>query len=501
MRALIFADNKYQSTRLGVLRAPGAHRIATLLRSLDIETEVVDFYLDWSLDELKKIIDWQLTKPTLFVGFSCSLMFDGVNEFNHIRDYIKSQNPNIVIVVGGFSTTQKGFDGADWYIEGYGEYAVVALVEHLKDPAKPFKFEIDDQNRKIVYTKTQYPVNNLTKLHTEYQFGDMITKDEVLSMETARGCIFKCKFCNFQLLGKSKVDYLRDPKEIREEFLENFRKYGTFKYIITEDTFNDTDEKVDMLYEISHSLPFKLRLMGYIRADLLAAKPYNIKKLVESGFTSMHFGIETFNEYAGSIIGKGMPSEKLKQTLVYIKKNYPQTYINGTFIVGLPGETAQEIENTANWIKDSKTLDFWTFNPLMIAIKQQFFYSSEFSNNYLLYGYTKMSKEEIKKSNTSKSMLIFGSKLLPYMIIWKNKDFNYFTAADLAYNLNQNANRYKKVDAWTTFGISGLGLDLDWVQTHTYSGHTPLDQDLVNKKSNEFIRNYIQQKLKYLTNK
>lgn len=501
MHALIFADNKYQSTRLGVLRAPGAHRIATLLRNLDIQTEVVDFYLDWSLDELKKIIDWQLTKPTLFVGFSCSLMFDGINEFNHIRDYIKSQNPNIAIVVGGFSTTQKGFDGADWYIEGYGEYAVVALVEHLKDPAKPFKFEIDDQNRKIVYTKTQYPVNNLTSLHTEYQPGDMINKDEVLSMETARGCIFKCKFCNFQLLGKSKVDYLRDPKEIRDEFLENFQKYGTFKYIITEDTFNDTDEKVDMLYEIAHSLPFKLRLMGYIRADLLAAKPYNIKKLVESGFTSMHFGIETFNEHAGSIIGKGMPAEKLKQTLVNIKKNYPQTYINGTFIIGLPGETSQEIEKTASWIKDSKTMDFWTFNPLMIPIKQQFFFSSEFSNNYLLYGYTKMSKEEIDESNTSKSMLIFGSKLLPHMIIWKNKDFNYFTAADLAYNLNQNANRYKKVDAWTTFGISGLGLNLDWVQTHTYSGHNPLDQDLVNKKSKEFIQNYIQQKLKYLTNK
>lgn len=499
MHALIFADNKYQPTRLGVLRAPGAHRIATLLRNLDIQTEVIDFYLDWSLDELKKIIDSQLTKPTLFVGFSCSLMFDGVNEFNHIRDYIKSQNPNIAIVVGGFSTTQKGFDGADWYIEGYGEYATIALVEHLKDPTKEFKYELDQYNRKIVYTKTQYPVNNLKSLHTEYQPSDFITANEVLSMETARGCIFKCRFCNFQLLGKNKVDYLRDPKEIRDEFLENYRKYGTFKYIITEDTFNDTDEKVDMLHEISQSLPFKLRLMGYVRADLLAAKPYNTKKLVDSGFTSMHFGIETFNEHAGSIIGKGMPAEKLKQTLVNIKKDYPQVYLNGTFIVGLPGETAVEIENTAQWIIDSKTLDFWTFNPLMIAIPQPFFFSSEFSNNYLLYGYSKMTQEEIDMSNRDKSMLIFGSKLIPHMIIWKNNNFNYFTAADLAYTINQKSNPYKKVDAWTTFGISSLGFDLDWIQTHTYSGDNPLDQETVNTKSNEFIQNYKQQKLKHLT--
>ena len=38
MHALIFADNKFQKNRLGILRAPGAHRIATLLRNLDIKT-------------------------------------------------------------------------------------------------------------------------------------------------------------------------------------------------------------------------------------------------------------------------------------------------------------------------------------------------------------------------------------------------------------------------------------------------------------------------------
>lgn len=499
MHALIFADNKYQQNRLGILRAPGAHRIGTLLRNLDITTEVIDFYLDWTLEELKQIIDLQLNKPTLFVGFSCSLMFDGVDEFNHIRDYIRSRNPHVAIIVGGFSTTQKGFDGADWYIEGYGEYAIVALVDYLRDPTKELKHDIDKQGRKVIYTKTHYPVNKLTSLHTEYQPSDFITKDEVLSMETARGCIFKCKFCNFQLLGKNKVDYLRDPQEIRNEFLENYQRYGTVKYIITEDTFNDTDEKINMLHEIAQSLPFKLRLMGYIRADLLAAKPYNIKKLIDSGFTSMHFGIETFNEYAGAIIGKGMSSIKLKETLIKLKKDYPQIYINGTFIVGLPNETAQNIRDTAQWIVDSKTMDFWTFNPLMIPKQQQFFFSSEFSNNYLTYGYSKMTQLEIDASDKDKSRLLFGSKLIDHMILWKNNNFNYFEAATLAYIINQEANPYKKVDAWTTFGISGLGFDLNWVQTHTYSGINPIDQTLINNKSNEFIQNYKQQKLKYLT--
>jgi radical SAM superfamily enzyme YgiQ (UPF0313 family) len=497
MYALIFADNKFQKNRLGILRAPGAHRIATLLRTQNITTEVIDFYLDWTLDEVKQIIDQQLTKPTLFISFSCSLMFDGVDEFNQIRDYIRNKDPNIAIVIGGFSTTQKGFDGADYYIEGYGEYAVLALVEHLKDSSKELKYELDEQDRRVIYTKTHYPVNKLNSLTTEYIVSDFIQPNEVLSMETARGCIFKCKFCNFQLLGKSKIDYLRDPAEIRQEFIINYDRYGTTKYIITEDTFNDTDEKVDMLYNIVQSLPFKPEFMGYVRADLLAAKPQNISKLVDSGFTNMHFGIETFNEHAGGIIGKGMSSGKLKDTLLKLKSDYPQLYINATFIVGLPNETPDEIRATAQWALDTKVFDFWTFNPLMILKKHKLIYSSEFSDNYLMYGYSKMSQEEIDNSNTDDIKLLYGQKILPYMILWKNKHFDYFSSARLSTEINQLANQYKKVDAWTTFAISGLGFELDDVQQHTYNGVNPIDQPLINQKSSEFITNYKIQKLNH----
>lgn len=500
MRALIFADNKYQQQRMGILRAPGAHRIATHLRNNNIETEVVDFYLDWTLSELKEVVDAYLSKPTLFVGFSCSLMFDGTDNFKHIRDYIRKTNPDVKIVIGGYGTTQKGFDGADFYLEGYSEYAILALVEHLKDDTSPIKYELDDYNNKVIYTKELYPVNKLTSLDINYLPSDFIKSNEVLSLETARGCIFKCKFCSFQLLGKSKLDYLRDANEIRNELITNYNRYGTTHYIVTEDTFNDTDQKVDMLYNIVMSLPFKLKFMGYVRADLLAAKPHNISKMVEMGFTSMHFGIETFNDLAGQTIGKGMPSAKLKETLVKLKEKHPEVYINGTFIVGLPGETEQDIRNTAKWIEESKTIDFWTFNPLMIPKKNKLIYSSEFTDNYLMYGYSKMTDSEVILAEKNHSQLLYGSKIIPYMILWKNKVFDYFSAATLSYELNQSANISKKVDAWTTFAISSLGVDLKQIQTHTYSGHNPLDQELVKSMTQEFVEKYKFDKISYLKN-
>jgi radical SAM superfamily enzyme YgiQ (UPF0313 family) len=236
-----------------------------------------------------------------------------------------------------------------------------------------------------------------------------------------------------------------------------------------------------------------------MRADLLAARPQDIPKLMASGFDSMHFGIETFNDKAGQAIGKGMSAIKLKETLVKLKKDYPHIYVNGTFIVGLPGESESDIRETAQWLIDSRAIDFWTFNPLMIPKKNKLIYSSEFTDNYLMYGYTKLNETEIDLGMQTNPTLLYGSKLLPYMVLWKNNYFDYFDAALLANDINQTANAFKKVDAWTTFAIAGLGHDLNDVQQYSYNGNNPLDQESINQQTTNFISRYKRNKLKWLT--
>ena len=50
MKGLLFNIN--QPNNLG--RGPGAHRIATELRKNNWDIEVVDFFMYWSLDEIKQ---------------------------------------------------------------------------------------------------------------------------------------------------------------------------------------------------------------------------------------------------------------------------------------------------------------------------------------------------------------------------------------------------------------------------------------------------------------
>ena len=398
MDGLIFADNKYQKIRHGVLRAPGAHRIATHLRKQGYKIEVFDFYLDWTLDELKQILDSRITDKTLFVGFSCSLMFEGTKEFAGIRDYIREHYPHVAITVGGNKTLHKGFDGADYYLEGIGEASTTALIEYLSGKTKDLTYQ-DVNGNKVLNGVSDYKLDSVKGINISYTENDYIEPNECLSLETARGCIFKCAFCDFPGIGKKKVDYLRDKQELIDELTENYERWGITKYFVVEDTINDTEMKCEMLAEIGNELPFSLSLMGYMRADLLIRRPHTVQQLWDAGFRGMHFGIETFHPDAGKIIGKGMPAQKLKDGLTDIKAQFPGFHWTATFIVGLPYESEADIDQTVEWLIDSRVIDHWGFNPLMIPKTEPTIHHSYFTENYLMYGYQKMTAEEIQKAN------------------------------------------------------------------------------------------------------
>ena len=496
MYALIFGDNKYQPRRMGILRAPGAHRIATHLRNYGLNVDVVDFYLDWSIEELKQIIDVQLTNPTVFIGFSCSLMFDGVDNFAQIRDYIKSKNPNVAVVVGGNKTLQKGFTGADYYLEGTSERSIIALVDYLTGKTSDLVYQDVGGNR-VLNSLTDYRVDTVNNIEISYLPSDFIGRDETLSLETARGCIFKCAFCDFPGIGKSKLDYLRDINEVREELVKNYHDNGTTKYFVVEDTINDTDEKCEMLAELGSSLPFKLELMGYMRADLLVSKPHNVEKLVRAGFRGMHFGIETFNEQAGKIIGKGMPADRLKQGLLDIKRTYPNLFLTSTFIVGLPYETKEDINRTVDWLIKERALDFWSFNPLMIPNHDATIHHSYFTDNYRLYGYSIMDEHEVQARLGELESTSFGLKWLKNMIYWQSKTFDLISAASFVQELSERSYQYRKVDGWSVFAMSGLGIPLDELFQKSYNGDNKIDDTAIVDATSNYISNYKKLKLDY----
>ena len=201
------------------------------------------------------------------------------------------------------------------------DIALVKIVDHILT-GSDLKY-IQGPNSKVVngndYFYTQDQFNDS---HIIFDKNDIIFDNEALPIEIARGCIFSCAYCHFDLIGKRVGDWTKNPNAIRDEMIRNYEMFGTTNYMITDELINESISKMQMLCELFQSLPFKIRYTAYARVDLIWRYPEMRELLLDSGALSLTFGIETFNEKAGKAVGKGLDPEKVKETLHYCREKW-----------------------------------------------------------------------------------------------------------------------------------------------------------------------------------
>ena len=426
---ILFTDAPYPHHKI---RGYGVHRIASQIRVAGYTCLVVDFSSALTFDRYKEIIDASVGPETLMVGFSTTWlpyrwpelpgeftnqipghhigvehelsnlkeeMHDwrkdnlvvkfGKNEVEDFLQYPKTINPKLKIVLGGAKADfYMDLQNVDHVIFGIAETMTIDLLDKLSGKSKRIFNKFIDHDRKAHADTWDFRESS-----TRYTELDFILPQETLTLEVGRGCRFKCAFCNFPLIGQKNVnDYLKYPSIIRDELLENYERWGTTKYFIVDDTFNDSTEKLEMLVKVMRDLPFKIKFWCYTRIDLLAAHPEQIDLLKELGVAETFFGLETFNDQSSKTIGKGMPSSRRKDTLYKAKEIWgDRVWMEGGFMIGLPYETQASWRTTVDWLKQSDCpLDISTCYPVNIVKKSdrnQWFPTSWFDNNYEKFGY------------------------------------------------------------------------------------------------------------------
>lgn len=429
---ILFTDAPEFATRT---RGYGTHRLASHMRERGYSCLVVDFISALTFEDYKKIIDKAVGENTLMMGISLTwlpfrfalmdgsddigvhdpgreISKDGVDEHvsgqtdlfedkfstaivkNNVErwfNYVKKKNPNTDIVLGG---TKIGMyldiKMIDYMFVGYSETMIIDFLDSRsgKTPNKIWPKIIDyDQ-------KAQAPVWDFRTSKTAYTEYDLIQPQEPLSLEVGRGCRFKCKFCSYPLIGQKNInDYLKYCDVLEEELLTNYEMWGTTRYFIVDDTFNDSTEKMQMFLDVTKRLPFKISFWCYLRLDLLTAHPEQISMVKEMGMVQCYFGIETFNKEAGKSVGKGADPDKLKETLYECRRVWgTDISIQAGFIVGLPHEDSKSIMETAKWLAQPDCpIDIKWIVPLSIAAGNhevlKYMHRSEFDLNSEKYGY------------------------------------------------------------------------------------------------------------------
>ena len=277
-----------------ISRPAGAARMRTFLGEHGYNIEVIDYFGEFTLEELKQVYDKYISKKTLFIGASITFLYS-FEKMSEMFRYVKDKYPWVKVLLGGNETAMIGLDFStvDNILWGYSEQAMLHYVKFLSKkllndlPWVPYK------GTKSIDAERLY-TNDTNDLTIKWLHSDGI-KNNFLPIEISRGCIFKCAFCSYKLNGKKKLDYLRNAKLVAEELMDNYNRFGITKYYFLDDTFNDSNSKLEALHSEITKLPFKIEFWTYLRADLLARYPEQMKLMKEMGLRHAFFGIETFN--------------------------------------------------------------------------------------------------------------------------------------------------------------------------------------------------------------
>lgn len=412
--AVFFTD---MTTKVWHARPLGAYRLASELRSQGYKVLVIDFFSKWlkNPDQLTKLLNSVITEQTQFVGYS-GTFFSTDNNIKHpqnykeyygtmlsnwpadvvtvkqINDQIRSLNSNVTIFYGGAQadnlSDELKHSGIDYVVQGLADGVLVDIMRRLT------------QGQFIPYTPKNglrvidHDVKGLTfdfyNSSTEFADSDCLEQGEVIPIETSRGCLFKCSFCAYPLLGRKKNDpnYHKNVTVLEQEFRNNYERWGIERYMFVDDTFNESTEKLQAIKRAIDASGIKINFSCYLRLDLLERFPQQIDLLRDMGIQSAFLGVETLNKIAAQAIGKKSNIENVKHALELVRASWQdQAVIFASFIAGLPGENQHTINDWMSWVYDRRDLiDSYILNPLYLSKTRSF--ASEISRNPEKYGYT-----------------------------------------------------------------------------------------------------------------
>ena len=213
-----------------------------------------------------------------------------------------------------------------------------------------------DQSGSIVHTPSrellvdmdQLPfVSEVYKrdLHVEDYFIGYL-KHPYVSFYTGRGCHSRCTFCLWPQTVGGHLYRVRSPEHVLEEVRYIQRAFPQVKEIFfDDDTFTDNRARAEVIAR-------GLGALGVTwSCNAKANVPYETLKIMrENGLRLLLVGYESGNQKILNAIKKGL---KVEQAREFTKNCHKLGItIHGTFILGLPEETRETIQETICFAKE-----------------------------------------------------------------------------------------------------------------------------------------------------
>ncbi len=162
----------------------------------------------------------------------------------------------------------------------------------------------------------------------------------MITMLTSRGCPYACSFCFKGIVGRSY--HQRSPENIVAELRQVMDRYGIRNFYFIDDLFTIDVRRLEAIldYFIAQNLDVRWRCLA--RVDRVT--PALLKKMYRAGCRQIHYGIESGNPEILKATAKHINLDQVRQAVKWTEE--AGICSKGYFILGLPGDTEETIEQT-----------------------------------------------------------------------------------------------------------------------------------------------------------
>jgi len=206
--------------------------------------------------------------------------------------------------------------------------------------------------------------------------GANVAQKKFTSLISSRGCFYRCRFCCCTQFSRNRWRP-RSVKNTLEE-LSFLASEGYEQFIFVDDNFTANPKNVIKLCREMRKQKIDMEWICEGRVDNASYEMF--WEMVKAGCKIFYFGIESANQRILDYYNKRITPEQ-SETAVRTARRAGADVIVGSFIVGAPEETREEIQNTIDFA-NRIPIDLPQFNILGIFPGTDIW--SEFEANGLL---------------------------------------------------------------------------------------------------------------------
>ena len=332
--------------------------IAAALKEAGHTVTVLDFALE-QLDNisLSKVIN---ENDIRMVGIS--VVTPKVYQAIELAEYIKKEHPSITIATGGPHATLvperllKDCASIDYVVQGEGELRLNALIERLESRANPEGLDgiaflrdgelINTPPTSFISDLNALPMPDRELIDIERYSNYLKTSaSPATTMMTSRGCPYRCIYCSKPVTGEKLR--VTTPKKVIKELLHLKNEYGIKEIIFYDDSFTLNKRRAMEICDLMIENKLDIKWQCETRVNLVTEEL--LQKMKDAGCYMVAFGIESGSDRVLKILKKGVTTEQVERAMGFAKK--VGIHVVGYFMLGIPGETVDEIKETIRFAK------------------------------------------------------------------------------------------------------------------------------------------------------